>query len=71
MVLLFGDSVLARRVGQLRARRRLAAAVDQESRERQPVAVGVERLAAIAQQRRHPLEVVEQPELPGRVIPFA
>ena len=35
-----------------------------------PVAVGVERLVAVAQQRVDPLEVVQQRQLAGRVVPL-
>ena len=46
-------------------------ALDQESGERRLVAFWMKRLAAAAQQRGEPLEVVEQSQLPGRVIPAA
>jgi integrase/recombinase XerD len=52
------------------ARRWLATRIDQEAGERQPVALRMKRLAAVAQECRHALEVAEQGELARRVIPF-
>jgi hypothetical protein len=48
-----------------------AAGVDQKPRECEAVAVGVKRLAAVPQDGCHPLEVIQQRELPRRVVPFA
>ncbi|MGZ6565714.1 MAG: HU family DNA-binding protein [Solirubrobacteraceae bacterium] len=55
---------------RLAARWRLAARVDQEPDERAAVALWVKRIAA-ADQLANAFEVVEQPELAGRVVPLA
>ena len=49
---------------------RLAACVDQEAGKRGAVAIGVKRLAA-ADQLADAFEVIQQPELAGRVVPLA
>src|SRR5437763_1609538 len=54
----------------LAAGRRLAPGVEQEARERGAVAVGMKRLAP-TDQLADALEVVEERELPRRVIPLA
>src|SRR6478609_5328502 len=51
--------------------RRLASELDQVARERNSVAVGVKRLTTVAQQHRDTLQVIQQRELSGRVVPVA
>jgi hypothetical protein len=64
-------SALASFTGRLGVRWRLTAGFDQEAGEREPVSVGVERLRTVLGQMSDPVEVVEQRELPGRVVPPA
>ena len=51
--------------------RSTAALVDQERLEPAAIAVGMERFVAVAQQSGDPLDLVQQGELAGRVVPLA
>ena len=51
--------------------RRLTTDLNQVPRERQPIPVRMKRLVPVPQQHPDPLEVVQQRELAGRIIPFA
>jgi hypothetical protein len=49
----------------------LAAQVDQIRREHESIAIGMKRLATGPQQHRDALEVEQQGELAGRIVPLA
>jgi hypothetical protein len=50
---------------------RLAAELDQVPGERQAIAIGMKRLAAVPEQRGDALEVIKQGQFPGWVVPLA